>query len=173
MRPFSDRFFRTPSVQLLSTAVPVSDNVVHIANEDGVMRKVEQACLLRPYSYFALKLVARPLQIALNPPPDCRKPRNEQSKYDEHCVIGNFGSVHVERVSGLSEVIVEGQRGQDQCDNRGTNAGIPYGQSNRDQKNRKLYIFDVMTGEENTDSKRDRNRHYCQAVALKNQRDSR
>ena len=41
-----NRFLRPPSVSLLRSAIPVGDDVVHIANEYRVMRLVEEAGLL-------------------------------------------------------------------------------------------------------------------------------
>src|ERR1700727_3119105 len=46
MRGLPNRFLRPPSVSLLRSAIPVGDDVVHIANEYRVMRLVEEAGLL-------------------------------------------------------------------------------------------------------------------------------
>ena len=42
-----DGVFCRPSVQLLGPPIPVRDDVAHIADENRVMREIEQAGLLR------------------------------------------------------------------------------------------------------------------------------
>jgi len=46
MRDLADSLLCLPSVQLLGTTVPIGYYVIHIANEDGVMCKVEKSGLL-------------------------------------------------------------------------------------------------------------------------------
>ena len=46
MAGLPDRFLRSPSIELLRSAIPIGDDLVHIANEDRVMRLVEEAGLL-------------------------------------------------------------------------------------------------------------------------------
>jgi hypothetical protein len=46
MRGLPDRILRRPSVSLLRSAIPVGDDIIHIASEDRVVRLVEEARLL-------------------------------------------------------------------------------------------------------------------------------
>ena len=43
---FADRLLALPSVELLGPVIPVRDDVVHVTDEDGVMREVEESRLL-------------------------------------------------------------------------------------------------------------------------------
>jgi hypothetical protein len=46
MRDLADRLVRPPSIELLSAAVPVGDDIVRIANENRIVREVEEASLI-------------------------------------------------------------------------------------------------------------------------------
>src|ERR1700726_770223 len=76
MRPFPNRFFCCEPVQLLGPPVPVRDEVVHVADEDGVMREIEQAGLLGSLLNFQLELVARLKKVSLGAAPDGAEPCN-------------------------------------------------------------------------------------------------
>src|SRR5207244_349785 len=64
----ADRLRGLPSVELLRAAVPVRDDVVHVADEDGVVREVEKAGLLaqRFLALLALEGDARDLGEAVD-----------------------------------------------------------------------------------------------------------
>jgi hypothetical protein len=55
----SERFVPRPAVLVLGATVPERDRVVHIADEDRVVRQVEQ---VRPFAYglFVVPIVPRP-----------------------------------------------------------------------------------------------------------------
>jgi len=42
VRDPADRLVGRPSVQVLSAAIPVGDSAVHVADEDGIMRKIQE-----------------------------------------------------------------------------------------------------------------------------------
>src|SRR3954462_11334166 len=42
----ADGLFARPTVAFLGASIPVGDNVVHVADEDGVVREIEETCLL-------------------------------------------------------------------------------------------------------------------------------
>ena len=73
-----DRFLRPPSIELLRSAIPVGDDLVHIANEDRVMRLVEEAGLLSQ---------RRPGPLGLHGEKGCQGDRRETNQR-----VGDFGS---------------------------------------------------------------------------------
>ena len=62
----ADRFLRRPAIQLLRSAIPVSDDVVHIADENGVVREIQQAGLLGSFRHFDFELVASLTKLFLD-----------------------------------------------------------------------------------------------------------
>src|SRR6185369_13294421 len=42
----ADSLVAEPAVELFRTAIPVRDGIVHVPHEDGVVRELEQICLL-------------------------------------------------------------------------------------------------------------------------------
>ena len=56
MRNAPDGLFTRPAVSFLSAAVPVGYNVVHVADEDGIVRKIEKVCLLPQHALRPLAL---------------------------------------------------------------------------------------------------------------------
>ena len=42
MGDFADRLVPAPAIELLGTAIPVSDDVIHVADENRVVGKIEQ-----------------------------------------------------------------------------------------------------------------------------------
>ena len=56
MSNLADSFASFPSVQLLSAAIPVGDDVVHVAHEDGVVGEVEEFGLLAQHHFSRLAL---------------------------------------------------------------------------------------------------------------------
>jgi hypothetical protein len=53
----ADCLLTGPSVQFLGAAIPVGDYVVHVADEDRVMREVEQSSLLAQHAFRQLSLL--------------------------------------------------------------------------------------------------------------------
>ena len=78
MRDPSDRLVPLPAVQLLSTQIPIRDDVVHVANEDGVVRQVEEAGALL---YDQVRRLV--LQRKESRGPDCREAHEAP---DQSCV---------------------------------------------------------------------------------------
>src|SRR5260221_8910788 len=62
----ADRFLRRPAVQLLSSAIPVSDDVAHIADENRVVGKIQQVGLLCSFRYFDFEVVAGLTKLSLD-----------------------------------------------------------------------------------------------------------
>jgi hypothetical protein len=52
----ADRLLAVPPVEPLGTAIPISDDVVHVAHENRVMREVEEAGLLSQHRFGLLAL---------------------------------------------------------------------------------------------------------------------
>ncbi len=46
VRDLADRLIARPAIQLLGTLIPVSNDVVHIANDDSIMDNIEEVRLL-------------------------------------------------------------------------------------------------------------------------------
>src|SRR4030081_1056497 len=54
----TDRFLRRPAVQLLSAPIPVSNDVAHITDENGVVGEIQQTGPLSSFRYFDFEVVA-------------------------------------------------------------------------------------------------------------------
>src|ERR1700677_1231497 len=106
---FADRLLRRPAVQLLCPAVPVSDDVTHVTDEDGVVGEIEQAGLLGPLRYFLLEFVAGLQKLPFDAAPYGAEPGQQGGKQDENDIVGDINTRDVESVAGLGEVVVEGQ----------------------------------------------------------------
>src|SRR5262249_7444845 len=53
----TDRFLRRPAIQFLSSLIPVSDEVAHIADENGIVCEIQQAGLLSSFRHFDFEVV--------------------------------------------------------------------------------------------------------------------
>jgi hypothetical protein len=42
MRDLADGFVPLPAIQLLGTPVPVGDDVIHVADENGIVREIKK-----------------------------------------------------------------------------------------------------------------------------------
>src|SRR5208337_4708585 len=58
VRALSDRFLGPPPVKFLSAAIPVCDDVAHVADKNCVMCEIKQAGLLRSHGHFLFEFVA-------------------------------------------------------------------------------------------------------------------
>jgi hypothetical protein len=70
----SYRFSVGPSVQLLRPSIPIRNEVIHIADKNGVMREIEQAGLLGAFHHFPLQFVAGLQELLLDAAPDRAEP---------------------------------------------------------------------------------------------------
>jgi hypothetical protein len=104
-----DRLICRPSVQFLSSSVPIRDDVVEIAHENGVMREIEQIGLLSSYGHFPLEFVAGLQKLLLYAATHRAEPDEKYRKQNEDEIIRQLGTANVEAVEGLGEKIVEGQ----------------------------------------------------------------
>ncbi len=66
MSALADRFLRRPAVQLLSSPIPVSDDVAHITDENRVVGEIQQAGLLSSFRYFDFEVVAGLTKLSLD-----------------------------------------------------------------------------------------------------------
>jgi len=79
----ADRFLGRPAVELLSTPIPVCDDVAHVANENGVMCEIQQAGLLRSFHHFDFEVVASLTKLSLDAAPDGAEPGNQRCECGE------------------------------------------------------------------------------------------
>ena len=70
MRTLTDRLFGGPAVQFPGTPIPKGDDIVHTADENGVVSQVQQARLLGAFRHFYLKVIASLQEITLHTAPD-------------------------------------------------------------------------------------------------------
>ena len=72
----TDRFIRRPAEQLLRAQIPVSDDIVHITDENAVVSKIQQTGLLGSLGHFDFELVASDGQLPFDYAPDsfCTNP---------------------------------------------------------------------------------------------------
>src|ERR1700730_17415027 len=62
----ADRFLRRPAVQLLSSSIPVSNDVTHITDVNGVVGEIQQAGLLSSFCHFDFEVVAGLTKLSLD-----------------------------------------------------------------------------------------------------------
>jgi len=62
----ADGFLRRPAVQLLSSPIPVSDDIAQITDENGVVREIQQAGLLGSFRHFDFERVASLAKVYLD-----------------------------------------------------------------------------------------------------------
>src|SRR6478672_4750035 len=79
----SDCLVRRPPEQLFGSPIPVGNDVVHVPDEDAVVREVEQARLLGSFRYFLRELIPRLQQLALHAVANRAERGNERAKRDE------------------------------------------------------------------------------------------
>ena len=56
VRDATESFRPRPAVAFFRTAIPVGDDVVHVANEDGIMRQIEKTGMLAQSVFGSLAL---------------------------------------------------------------------------------------------------------------------
>jgi len=86
-RSSGDRFPMASSavhpISLLSAAIPIGDDVVHIADENGVVREVEQACLLGSFRHFRGQPVPRAAEFLFHGAANRAEPRDQRGERRE------------------------------------------------------------------------------------------
>ena len=72
---------RRPAIQFLRSPIPVSDDIVHMTDEDAVVCQVQQACR-QSFRHFDFKLIASLTKLSLDVVPDGAEPddRNRNAK---------------------------------------------------------------------------------------------
>src|SRR5580693_1173638 len=94
----ADRVLRRPSVQLLSSPIPVSDDVAHITDENGVVREIQQTSLLSSFRYFDLEVVASLAKLSLHAATNGAEPGDQQCERGKNSIVGDIRTRDVERV---------------------------------------------------------------------------
>jgi hypothetical protein len=74
MTVLPDGLLCPPPVQFLGPSIPVQNDVTHIADENGVMREIEQAGLLGSFRDFGFELVASFKKLCLDTAPNDGEP---------------------------------------------------------------------------------------------------
>jgi hypothetical protein len=74
MSVLPDRLLRSPPIQFLSTAIPVGDDVAHIADKNRVTCEIEQARLLGSNRNFLFEFVVGLQKVSLNTATDRAEP---------------------------------------------------------------------------------------------------
>src|ERR1035438_2015819 len=104
----SDCLLCRPSVQFLSPSIPIRDDVVDIADENGVMREIEQVGLLSAFGHFPLEFVAGLQKLLLDAAADRAEPGDKYREQNEDKIGRQLGTSNVEAVKGHGEEVVEG-----------------------------------------------------------------
>src|SRR5882724_3271236 len=78
------RFLRRPAIQLLCSSIPISDDVTHITDENGVVGKIQQAGLLSSLSHFDFELVASLTKVSLDAASNGAEPGDQRCEHGEN-----------------------------------------------------------------------------------------
>src|SRR5260370_17294804 len=105
VRPPADRFLRRPAIQLLRSSVPVSDDVAHIAHENGVVREIQQAGLLGSLRHFDFELVAGLQKILLDAAPNGGEPGKKQRKQYEDDTVCDVITLNLHTANPLPQKV--------------------------------------------------------------------
>src|SRR5262249_34243818 len=101
----SDRILHRPAVQLLGSAIPVSDSIVHVAHENRVVREIQQAGLLGSFRDFDFETIARLSKIPLHAPPQRAEPSDQQSERHEHYKVRQVARADIETVERFGKEV--------------------------------------------------------------------
>src|SRR5262249_25994566 len=115
----AERFLWPQAVQLLGSAIPVGDDVAHVTDEDGVMREIQEAGLLRSLRHFFRELVTR-----------FQKAANEQGKEEEDDKVREVSGSNGETVYRFDEKVVVCQKSENNREESRPVPGKPDGQGN-------------------------------------------
>ena len=164
VRALADRLLGRVAEQLLGALVPVGDHVVHVAHEDGVVREIEQAGLLRSFRHFPFQGAARVAQLAL----DAASVRAEDGDHEREDQEGEedrpLGLDEVERVQRLDEEIVEAQPGEDDGQQAGQHPRAPDRDGDHGQEQRRPHLLHSQPLSDQPGAQRHRDGHDGEAV---------
>ena len=123
----ADRLIPLPAVQLLGATIPVGDDVVHVADEDRVMRQVEETGLLAQRRFTGLDFLER-LAHSRDQAGDHKGRRRE----DNQCDRVNLTDGQVEERQ--RKEVVEADDGDDGHDERCSQVCRPQGCEDDDEE---------------------------------------
>src|ERR1700686_4045685 len=141
----ADRLLCRPSVQLLSSPVPVRNDIAHITDKNGVVREIQQASLLRSLGDFLLELISGLQKLLLNAAPNRAEPGKQRRKHYENNVLRDFRTFDVKGVEGLCEEVIVGQAREHDCQTPRPWPCIPDGQGDGKQEKREFHLAEVVS----------------------------
>jgi hypothetical protein len=143
-----DHLLCCPSVHFLRPTIPVSNDSVHIADENGVVCEIQQARLLCSLRYFGLEFVAGLKELSLDAVPNSAETCDQQRKTHQDHKGWNVSNRECKAVNGWSEEIYEAKNREYGRQRSRSHTCVPGRKGYSEQEEREFPIVKVVVLQE-------------------------